>query len=179
MSGQERELAVDGFLTPERSNAEDKFVLHNWEDAKQKHGVANFLMAEHCGDMLPHELGYERQLIAGDPCSGEDMVVRALPCMSFATVIDNPIPKNSGTGELITPLSHSNDSLPFEDDHNAAFSRILRELNCTVSTPNGTNCGKADVVITFAGDKTCALESIMASVPGQVSAHLFAFSFCF
>ena len=167
LRGQDRELTVNGFLVPERSSADDEFVLYNWEDSTKLYGVANSLMAEYYGDILPGEIGCERHLTGGDPRSGADMVVRALPFMSFATVIDNPIPRKDG--KLNTPLSQSSDKLPFEDDYNDAFAKILRdELHYTVSTPKGTTRGKTDFVVTYADNKTCALESIMTSVQDQV-----------
>jgi len=103
LRGQDRELTINGFLAPEHSSADDEFVLCNWEDWTKLCGVANSLMAEHCGNMLPSEVGCERQLTGGGPRSGADMIVRALPFMTFPTVIDNPIPRKDG--KLNTPLS--------------------------------------------------------------------------
>ena len=186
LNDHERELTISGFLVPERSGANQlnkEFVPYDWEDWTKKYGVANSLMAQYYHDILPPSLGYERELTGGDPTSGADMVVRALPFMSFATVIDNPIPKKgeSDQGELNTPLSQSNDMLPFEDDYNAAFAKVLCDLCYSVSTPNSTKRGKADVVVTFGGDKTCALEQIMAAVQGQVGVFVLSFplSYCF
>ena len=139
-------LTVNGCLEPERSSADDEFVLYNWEDSTKLYGVANSLMAEYYGDIHPSEIGCERQFTGGDPRSAADMVVRALPFMSFATVIDNPIPRKDG--KLKTPPSQSSDKLPFEDDYNDAFARILRdELHYTVSTPKGTTRGDRKSVV--------------------------------
>lgn len=47
LRGQDRELTLNGFLLPERSSADDEFVLYNWEDSTKLYGVANSLMAEY------------------------------------------------------------------------------------------------------------------------------------
>ena len=65
LCGQDRELTINGFLVPERISADDEFVLYDWEDSTKLYGVANSLMSEYYGDILPSEVGCERQLTGG------------------------------------------------------------------------------------------------------------------
>lgn len=160
LNNQERSLAINGFLMPEREKAGEEFVRYDWNDPLKHYGISNSLMAEYYGDILPAQLGYRSQLIEIHPSElcGSDLLARALPFMSFATVIDNPIPDSSG--RLQTSLSASD--LPYEDHYNGALAKVLEKLKYTVSTPQSPNKGKVDVVVTF-GKKTCAIEAIMAT----------------
>lgn len=160
LNSQERSLAINGFLVPEREKAGEEFVRYDWSDPMKHYGISNSLMAEYYGDILSAQLGYRSQLIEIDPSKlcGYDLLARALPFMSFATVIDNPIPDSSG--KLQTSLSASD--LPYEDHYNGALAKVLEKLKYTVSTPQSPNQGKVDVVVTFR-KKTCAIEAIMAT----------------
>ena len=97
------------------------------------------------------------------PSSGADLLARALPFMSFATAIDNPIPDSNG--RLQSPMSAV--FLPCEENYNGAMAKVLQQLNYTVSTPYNQSTGKVDLVVTLGSKKTCAIETILAT-HGQV-----------
>jgi len=162
-----RPLTISGFLVPERMNSSQEFVEYDWDDQNQLFGIANSLMAEYYCDIFTH-LGYEREWTKKTPQSAADLMARALPFMSFATVVDNPLPMvesdvhlSQSTTELKSPLSKN--ELPFEDDYSKALAAILGEVGYAVSTPFNNLTGKADVVVTYDGSRTCALEAIMAT----------------
>ena len=162
-------LAIWGFLVPARTNSSEEFVAYNWDLTTQKFGIANSLMAEYYGDIFAQE-GYGREWTKKNPESAADLVARALPFMSFAKVVDNPIPSNESsepmsqsTTTLKSPLSKN--GLPYEDNYNDALAQVLDSIGYTVSRPINPATGKADVVVTYDGSKTCTLEGIMASRP--------------
>ena len=160
LNNQERSLAINGFSVPEREKAGEEFVRYDWNDPSKHYGVSNSLMAEYYGDVLPPQLGYRSHLNETDldKIFGYDLLARALPFMSFATVIDNPIPDTNGNLQT----SSSASDLPYEDHYNAALVKVFQKLKYTVSTPQSPNKGKVDVVVTFR-NKTCAIETIMAT----------------
>ena len=167
LNNQERSLTINGFLVPEQEKNDGEFVQCDWNDVVKLYVTSNSLMAEYYGDLFPKELGYQRQLIETDPKSGADMVARALPFMSFATIVDNLIPANGR--ELKTSLSA--DHLPYEDHYNSAMAQVLKDMKYTVSTPLNPITGKVDVLVTLGGDNICAIETILAT-RGQVSCFL-------
>lgn len=171
LGGNVRPLTISGFLVPERTSNGDEFVRYDWDDTNQRFGVANSLMAEYYGEIFSSELGYQRECTKKIPHSAADLMARALPFMSFATVIDNALPDKEGEGSK-APLSQtttklksplSNDALPFEDHFNDALAAVLSKLGYTVSRPLNQTIGKTDVVVTYDGSKTCALEAIIAT----------------
>ena len=173
LGGNLRSLTISGFLVPERKNNGDEFVCYDWDDPTKRFGVANSLMAEYYSDIFSSELGYQRECTKKTPHSAADLVARAIPFMSFAAVIDNPLPDEAGEGSnaplsqsttnLKTPLSK--DALPFEDHYNDGLAAALIKLGYAVSRPLNQTSGKVDVVVTYHGSKTCALENIMATRP--------------
>jgi hypothetical protein len=174
-----RLLTINGFLVPERTNSSDEFVRYDWDDPYQRFGIANALMAEYYFDIFT-QLGHQREWTKETPQSAGDLMARTLPFMSFATVIDNSLPNkecegsdnplSQSTTKLKSPLS--NDALPYEDHYNDALAAVLDKVGYTVSRPLNQVTGEADVVVTYDGRKTCALEAIMATRP-PVS-HIFA-----
>ena len=136
-----RALTIGGFLVPLREHSDDEFVRFDWTDLGTRYGVANSLMAECYNNVFSAEPFFcTRKLLSQFPSTAADLVARALPHMSFSTVVDNPLPVKEGDGKelsqtekLKTPLSKS--ALPFEDNYNQALAQMLTNLHCTVSTP--------------------------------------------
>ena len=162
LNDKERDLTINGFLFPQRKTmGEREFEKYDWTDSLVKYGVPNPIMVEYYSDLLPTEGKLKRKFIEKMrvPCSGADFLARVLPYMTFSAVVDPPIPSRVGT--LKTPLS--SDNLPYEDDYNDAMADAFKTtLNFSVSRPKNPTSGKTDVVVTFDGNKTCAIESIMA-----------------
>jgi len=168
-----RALTIGGFLVPERTRIGHEFVAYNWDKLEQRFGITNSFMAEYYGDVYVSDLKYKREYTKKTPQTAADLIARALPFMSFATVIDNPLPNQEGEGsdeplsqstaKLKSPMS--SDALPYEDDYNDALAAALGNLGYTVSRPKDPTTGKTDVVVTYGGSKTCALESLMATRP--------------
>ena len=171
LNRQERNLTIGGFLVPDRSATEGEFVWYDWNNPTKRYGIANSLMAEYYGDVLPSSLGYQSKLNDLDlsEVSGVDFLAQALPFMSFATVVHNPM--EVVPGQLQSSLS-SNDLL-YEDHYNGALASVLqRILKYSVTTPLSPNQGKVDVVVNLGpGKGCCAFELIMAA-NGQVSTLL-------
>jgi len=158
LNGKERDLTINGFLFPERTNSDEEFVLYDWTDIQVCYGISNPIMAEYYSDVLS---SYKRRLVESKkkPSSAADLLARVLPYMTFTTVVDNPIPTREGG--LTNPLSR--EGLPYEDDYNDAIALILeKDLKYIVSRPKNPNTGKTDVVVTYDDNCTCAIESIMA-----------------
>ena len=87
-----------------------------------------------------------------------------MPFLSFATVVDNPIPDSEVKWQ--SPFSY--EEVPYEDNYNSAISSVLSNaLKYTVANPLGAS-DKTDVIVTLDDKKTCTIESIMAS-RGRVS----------
>ena len=164
-----RALTIGGFLVPLRETSDEEFVRFDWTDPGKRYGVANSLMAEYYNNIFSSEPFYcTQKLLSQCPSTAADLVARALPYMSFSTVVDNPLPVKEGddkelsqTEKLKTPLSKS--ALPFEDNYNQALAQMLSNLSYTVSTPFDPHHGKTDVVVAYDKQKTCGLECIMAT----------------
>ena len=161
-----RNLTIAGFLVPVRGSgsSSSEFVEYNWDDVSVLYGVANSIMAEYYGDRFAADpYNYKPKLIKNVPNTAADLLARALPFMSFATVVDNPLPMDQEAEGLKTSLSRN--KLPHEDNYNQALAAMLTNLNYRVSTPFDKKNGKTDVVVTYEKNKTCAFECIMASRP--------------
>lgn len=166
-----RALTIGGFLVPLRETSNDEFVRFDWTDLGKRYGVANSLMAEYYNNVFSADPIYcTQKLLSQCPSTAADLVARALPYMSFSTVVDNPLPVEEGddkelsqTEKLKTPLSKS--ALPYKDNYNQAFAQMLNSLDYTVSTPFDPIGGKTDVVVAYDKQKTCGLECIMATRP--------------
>ena len=182
-----RSLTIGGFLAPLRKTSNEEFVSLDWTNIGQRYGLANSLMAEYYNDVFSSVEPFycTQKLISPCPSTAADLVARALPYMSFSTVVvGNPLPDREGvdkelsqTEKLKTPLSKS--GLPLEDNYNQALVQVLSNLHYNVSTPLDTH-GKIDVVVTYDEQKTCGLECIMASRSAvclyRASVTLFALS---
>ena len=163
LNGKERNLTIAGFLVPERDRAEDDFVLYDWTEVMEtRFGVANSLMAEYYNDIFAF-CGYEKEVTEYPPNSGYDLLSRALPFLTFTSVVDNVLIQGE---EKKYPLSFQKS--PYEDHYNGALSRIFTELGYTVNQPLGAD-GKVDVIVHFTEDignpgrpRICAVETIMA-----------------
>jgi len=159
LNGKERDLTIAGFLVPERDSADEEFVRYNWSEQTTRYGVANSLMAQYYSDSFSR-LGYQRDLIEFRPKTGSDLLARALPFMTFTTVVDNVIIHD---GRLKTSLSPH--ILPYEDHYNDALAKVFEDLGYSVSRPLNAE-GKGDLIVCFeegnSNKKTCAIETIMA-----------------
>jgi hypothetical protein len=120
LEDEERALTIAGFLVPERLCCDEEFVAYDWTDDQVRYAVSNSMMSEYYVDKLSSEMYLQSQLIKGvDQLSScADLLARALPFMSFSTVVDTPIPGQDASYK--SPLSA--DQLPFEDHYNAAIS---------------------------------------------------------
>jgi hypothetical protein len=159
LEDEERALTIAGFLVPERLPIDKEFVAYDWIDDQVRYAVSNSMMSEYYVDKLAFKMHLQSRLIEGmdQPSSCSDLLARALPFMSFAAVVDTPIPGKDESYN--SPLSA--DLLPFEDHYNAAISKVLSRLKYRVSTPLSNTAGKTDVVVTFNDHDTCAIETIM------------------
>lgn len=159
LNGKERDLTIAGFLVPERDCADGEFVLYDWNEQGTRYGVANSLMAQYYNDSFGM-VGYQRDLIQYMPNSGSDLLARALPFMTFITVVDNLIIHE---GKLKTSMSPH--MLPYEDHYNDALAKVFEDLGFTVSRPLNAE-GKVELIVCFEDEnsieKTCAFETIMA-----------------
>jgi hypothetical protein len=159
LNNKERELTIAGFLVPERKNSADgEFVLYDWNDLWTRYGVTNSLMAQYYNDSFSTR-GYQRNLTQFVPKSGSDLLSRALPFMTFTTVVDNVIIND---GKLKTSLSPQ--ALPYEDHYNDALAGVFTDLGYTVAQPKDAE-GKVDLIVHFedgnSNKKTCVIETIM------------------
>lgn len=163
-----RDLTISGLLTPERTNASEEFARYSWDSEYQLYMIANSLMAGYYNKVFEDSNKFVRQYTNPEPQSVSDLVARALPLMSFASVVQTPFLRVQGD----LPASQSGavphhaislDELPFEDDYNDALANALRKQEFQVTTPNNPVSGKADVVVTYGGSKTAVVESIVVT----------------
>lgn len=153
------------------SGKSSELVEYNWGDVSVLFGVANSIMAEYYGDRFAADTyNYKPKLIKKVPNTAADLLARALPYMSFATVVDNPLPMDQ---EGDTELSQAEglrtslpcNKLPHEDNYNQALAAMLTKLNYRVSTPFDKKNGKTNVVVTYEKKKLAHLNVSMASRP--------------
>jgi hypothetical protein len=164
LNGRERELTVAGFLVPEQQKMGEEFEPYDWDFPNVRYAISCSMMAEFYKDAFALDYGFELIPQKRSPSSAADLLARVVPFLSFATVVDNSIPDSEG--KLQSSLSY--EGMPYEDNYNSAISNILSNvLKYTVANPLGAS-GKTDVVVTLDDNKTCAIESIMAS-RGRVS----------
>ena len=173
LNGRERDLTVAGFLIPEQQKMGEEFEPYDWDFPNVRYAISCSIMAEFYNDAFALDYGFELIPQKRCPSSAADLLACVVPFLSFATVVDNPIPDSEG--KLQSSLSC--EEMPYEDNYNNAISSVLSNaLKYTVANPLGV-LGKTDVVVTLDNNKTCAIESIMAS-RGRVSRtcqyHFFA-----
>jgi hypothetical protein len=139
----------------------------NWSNDSVRYRVPNPLMAAFYRDALKKRFGLSSHLRVGrtELTSCADLLARALPCLSFLSVIQVPTIVN---GEASTPMSE--DLLPFEDNYNNALVKALEELGYTVSQPQGPTDGKPDLYLRYNSTNTMAIEAIMTTRPQVGSA---------
>jgi len=85
-----RKLTRVGLLSPQRKQGcQDEFVRLRWDSMYQVHVIPNPIMAQFYNDEFLDFGGQRLELTKPNPLSALDLLVRALPFMSFMNVIDN------------------------------------------------------------------------------------------
>ena len=162
LNGLERELTVAGFLFPQKKTSDNsEFFMYDWTDDEAKYSVPNPIMASYYSDILPR-YGTNRKFTGEmwTPNNGLDFLARAIPYLTFESVVDPP--RLNEDGGLQDNLAKS--GLPYEDNYNTALASIFNQFGFKVSTPLSCGQGKPGIVITYDDNKkTCVIESIMTT----------------
>jgi hypothetical protein len=172
-----RTFTIAGLLVPEAPSSqleeeENEFVKLNWNNDSVRYRVPNPLMSKYYRDSLIKKFGLTSRLREDRavPASCADLLARALPYMSFLSVINPPALINN---QNASPLSQN--LLPFEDNYNSALVTALKDLGYTVAQLQGPAEGKPDLYLRYEQNsetKTMAIETIMTTRPQVGSCSL-------
>ena len=153
-----RDLTVHGFLLPSpkvHGIEFEEFQPYDWHTLDAKYRVSNHIM----GLYYLQVLRKQRQLtvdIDKHPTSCADLLLRAVPFLSFAQVVALP---GSIDGEVVSPLSAK--GLPKEPRYTSAMVQVLKEQGFQAEAMDDEHRGKVDLQVDVNG-KIFAVEALMA-----------------
>ena len=151
-----RDLTVHGFLLPSPKAHSMEFQPYDWHTVDARYGVSNHIMALYYWQVLEKQ----RQLtvdVDKHPKSCADLLLRAVPFLSFAQVVALP---GSIEGEVVSPLSA--EGLPKEPRYTSAMVQVLKEQGFQAEAMDDEHRGKVDLQVDVNG-KIFAFEALMAA----------------
>ena len=151
---QRRALTINGFVVPLPEAAEEEFRDVDWTQTNTQYVVSNPILASYYRDQLERFRGLKVRVDPFLPVNCMDLLLRAIPYVTFAQVVGFP-PKAAAGSSL------SEDDLPFEDQYNAAIIQSLQRLGYAAASCHHTNVGKVDIFANV-DTKTFSVECIMA-----------------
>ena len=151
-----RDLTVHGFLLPSpKVHSIEEFQPYDWHTVDAKYRVSNHIMGLYYWQVLEKQ----RQLtvdVDKHPTSCADLLLRAVPFLSFAQVVALP---GSIEGEVVSPLSA--EGLPKEPRYTSAMVQVLKEQGFQAEAMDDEHRGKVDLQVDVNG-KIFAVEALMA-----------------
>ena len=151
-----RDLTVHGFLLPSpKVHSIEEFQPYDWHAVDAKYRVSNHIMGLYYRQVLEKQ----RQLtvdVDKHPTSCADLLLRAVPFLSFAQVVALP---GSIEGEVVSPLSA--EGLPKEPRYTSAMVQVLKEQGFQAEAMDDEHHGKVDLQVDVNG-KIFAFEALMA-----------------
>ena len=161
---QRRALTINGFVVPLPEAAEEEFRDVDWTQTNTQYVVSNPILASYYRDQLERFCGLKVRVDPFLPVNCMDLLLRAIPYVTFAQVVGFP-PKAAAGSSL------SEDDLPFEDQYNAAIIQSLQRLGYAAASCHHTNVGKVDIFANV-DTKTFSVECIMAKrAPADHAEH--------
>ena len=152
-----RDLTVHGFLLPSpKAHSIDEFQPYDWHTVDTKYRVSNHIMVLYYRQVLEKQ----RQLtvdVDKHPTSCADLLLRAVPFLSFAQVVALP---GSIEGEVFSQLSA--EGLPKETRYTSAMVQVLKEHGFQAEAMDDEHRGKVDLQVDVNG-KIFAVEALMAA----------------
>ncbi len=118
----------------------------DWANTETKYRVANPLLAMYYRKVLEQRRGLSLSLAPIQPVSCADLLMRAIPYLTFSKVTGYP--------PGIRPQSPlSSDMLPYENQYNAAIIAVLMKLNFEAGSISSTRkgFGTPDVFVRMGG----------------------------
>ena len=152
-----RDLTVHGFLLPSPKAYSMEFQPYDWHTVDARYGVSNHIMALYYWQVLEKQ----RQLtvdVDKNPKSCADLLLRAVPFLSFAQVVALP-GSIEAEGEVVSPLSA--EGLPKEPRYTSAMVQVLKEQGFQAEAMDDEHRGKVDLQVDVNG-KIFAFEALMA-----------------
>ena len=149
-----RDLTVCGFVQPVPEAGHKEFRKVDWTQANTRYAVSNPVMASYYREQLKDFRGLEVRVDPYIPVSCLDLLLRAIPCLTFAQVVGY-----APTAAAASALSAS--SSPFEDQYNRAIIDALTKLGYKADSCESPTIGKVDVFVNIDG-KTFSMEGIVA-----------------
>ena len=149
-----RDLTVCGFVQPVPEAGHQEFRKVDWTQANTRYAVSNPVMASYYREQLKDFRGLEVRVDPYIPVSCLDLLLRAIPYLTFAQVVGY-----APTAAAASALSAS--SSPFEDQYNRAIIDALTKLGYKADSCESPTIGKVDVFVNIAG-KTFSMEGIVA-----------------
>ena len=151
-----RDLTVHGFLLPSpKVHSIEEFQPYDWHAVDAKYRVSNHIMGLYYRQVLEKQ----RQLtvdVDKHPTSCADLLLRAVPFLSFAQVVALP---GSIGGKVVSPLSA--EGLPKEPRYTSAMVQVLKEQGFQAEAMDDEHHGKVDLQVDVNG-KIFAFEALMA-----------------
>ena len=151
-----RDLTIHGFLLPSpKAHSTEEFQPYDWHTVDAKYRVSNHIMGLYYRQVLEKQ----RQLtvdVDKHPTSCADLLLRAVPFLSFAQVVALP---GSMEGEVVSPLSA--EGLPKEPRYTSAMVQVLKEQGFQAEAMDDEHRGKVDLQVDVNG-KIFAVEALMA-----------------
>ena len=151
-----RDLTVHGFLLPSpKVHSIEEFQPYDWHTVDAKYRVSNHIMGLYYRQVLEKQ----RQLtvdVDKHPTSCADLLLRAVPFLSFAQVVALP---GSIEGEVVSPLSA--EGLPKEPGYTSAMVQVLKEQGFQAEAMDDEHRGKVDLQVDVNG-KIFAVKALMA-----------------
>ncbi|CAK9104299.1 unnamed protein product [Durusdinium trenchii] len=149
-----RELTIQGFVIPV-SEGNDEFQRVDWTRPGATYAVANPILASYYRHQLQNFCGLKVHVEPFVPVNCLDLLLRAIPCLTFAQVV-------SFAADLESNSSLSGSDLPYEEQYNAAILHALQRLGYQASAPLTPRNGKVDVLVQI-NQMAFSLECIMAN----------------
>ena len=151
------DLTVHGFLLPSpKAHSMEEFQPYDWHTVDAKYRVSNHIMVLYYRQVLEKQ----RQLtvdVDKHPTSCADLLLRAVPFLSFAQVVALP---GSIEGEVFSQLSA--EGLPRETSYTSAMVQVLKEHGFQAEAMDDEHRGKVDLQVDVNG-KIFAVEALMAA----------------
>ena len=149
-----RDLTVCGFVQPVPEAGHKEFRKVDWTQAYTRYAVSNPVMASYYREQLKNFRGLEVRVDRYIPVSCLDLLLRAIPYLTFARVVGY-----APNAAAASALSAS--SSPFEDQYNRAIIDALTKLGYQADSCESPTIGKVDVFVNIDG-KTFSMEGIVA-----------------
>eukprot|EP00438_Fugacium_kawagutii_P020583 Skav222338 [mRNA] locus=scaffold3497:1168:2851:- [translate_table: standard] len=157
---QRRELTIHGFVVPVPEATDKEFRKVDWTRTNARYAVSNPILASYYRDQLEKFQGLKVRVDPFLPVSCMDLLLRAIPYLTFAQVVGySPSTASSSA------LSASN--LPFEVQYNQAIINALRSFGYTADSSEDPGVGKVDVFVNI-NDMTFSMEGVMAERPPSI-----------